>query len=299
VVFDRLGDRVPYWTTICEIQIINHNSYVTGEFPPNKTNLSESLRANHHLLLGQGLAVQAFRGSNATGEIGNQHLVVPIRPISDSDADAAAASRVDAYFNLLATDPQLRGEYPQALVDFLGDTWPHDAVVEGDLKTISTPMDFFGMDYYLNFTAGHDLSESAEKDLLAAALRAEVGYSPPSGEGLRDALVWVRDRYGNIPIHLLEIGIHLEDAVIEGEVNDADRIAYFHDLLTGAHRAIAEGVDLRSCFIWSFLDGWEFDAGLSYRYGLVHVNYETQERTIKASGHWYRDLIGANGLVQV
>jgi beta-glucosidase len=143
------------------------------------------------------------------------------------------------------------------------------------------------------------LSDAAQEDIVAAALRANVGYTPASGDGLRDALVWVRDRYGDLPIHLLEIGIQLDDVVVDGKIDDADRIAYFHDLLTGAHRAIGEGVDLRSCFIWSFLDGWEFNAGLSRRYGLVHVNYETQERTVKSSGHWYRDVIAANGLAAV
>lgn len=292
-VFARLGDRVAYWTTICELQILNHNSYVAGQFPPEQRDLQSSLRANHHLLLGQGLAVQAFRASGAKGQIGNQHLVVPIRPGSNSETDTAASQRTNAYFNLLATDAQMRGAYPVDLVNWYGKKWPHDAILSDDLKTIATPIDFFGMDYYFDLTVRDDPAAIPAVD--SADLKAKVEFVMPTGQGLRDALVWVRDRYGKIPIYLLEIGIQIEDNVENGRVNDLARVRYFSDLLSGAHRAIGEGVDLRACFIWSFLDGWEFNNGLSYRYGLVYVDYETQERIIKASGHWYRDLIASNG----
>jgi beta-glucosidase len=263
-------------------------------------NVSASLRANHHLLLGQGLAVQAFRASGAKGEIGNQHGMKPARPASASEEDVAAARRVQAYFNLLATDPQLRGEYPALLMEWYGEAWPHEAVFDGDLDTISTPIDFFGMDYYNDFIVRHDPTNATTEPYGAnILLEAETVRVPASQAGMYDALLWVRDRYGNIPIHLVEIGIPLEDTIDNGKVHDPVRIAYFRDLLTGAHRAIGEGVDLRSCFIWSFLDGWEFNAGLSSRYGLVHVDYETGQRTVKDSGQWYRDVIAAQGIAVV
>jgi beta-glucosidase len=308
IVFNRLGDRVKYWTTICEIHILNHFATLVGRLPPEGRDLTASLRAMHHLLLGQGLAVQAFRASGATGHIGNQHNVIPVRPASNSDADIAATRRANAYFNLLALDSQLRGAYPADIVEWYGDRWPREAIAAGDLATISAPIDFVGADYYFDMTVRHEPANTPGRVMAgqfsfgpdafsSADLQAEVGLVAASAQGMRDALVWVRNRYGGIPILLLEIGIHLNDTVDQGRVNDPERIAYLSDLLTGAHRAISEGVDLRACYVWSFVDGWEFNHGLSHRYGLVHVDDETQARIIKASGHWYRDVVAANGFI--
>jgi beta-glucosidase len=294
ILFNRLGDRIPYWTTICEIQIINHISYAAGMFPPEMQDVSASLRANHHLLLGQGLAVQALRASSAKGEIGNQHSVMPVSPASESEADVAAARRANAYFNLLATDPQLRGEYPDVLIEWYGKGWPHDAILDGDLNTISEPIDFFGVDFYGAMTVRHDPSDVRTR--YYAGLQTDITRLRPTGEDLHEALLWVHERYRAIPVHLLEIGIDLDDTAAAGRVDDPERISYIRDLLIGAHRAMDSGVDLRSCFVWSFLDGWEFNDGLSSRYGLVYVDYETQERIVKSSGYWYRDIIAANAL---
>lgn len=292
ILFDRLGDRVKYWTTICELHFLNHMSCVAGALPPELRDLSASLRANHHLLLGQGRAVQAFRASRAKGQIGNQHAVIPVKPASASEEDVAAAGRANAYFNLLALDSQLRGMYPQELIDWYGAKWPSDIVAPGDMVTISTQMDFFGMDYYFSWIVQNDLSNAMGP--LSADLQARVVGAKGTGGGLREALAWVRERYGDRPILLLEIGSAVEDTVDHGRVNDSARLAYIRDLLTGAHRAISDGVDLRGSFIWSFLDGWEFGRGLSSRYGLVYVDYQTQDRIVKDSGRWYRDMIAAN-----
>jgi beta-glucosidase len=289
VLYERLGDRVPYWTTICEIFIVD--IFLAGAAGPVPDDKSAGLRARHHLLLGQGLAVQAFRASGAKGQIGNQHAVVPMAPASDSEEDIAAAERMDAYWNRLLLDSQMRGEYPEDLMEWFGANWPADAIRNGDLATISAPIDFFGMDYYFNMTVQHDPAAEGRGSELQTHVEREA-----SADGMREALVWVRERYGDIPILLLEIGHTVEDTVENGKVHDDARIAYFRDLLTGAHRAISEGVDLRACFIWSFLDGWEFSRGLSSRYGLVYVDYETQRRIIKDSGHWYRGVIRANGV---
>jgi beta-glucosidase len=289
ILFKQLGDRVPYWTTICELdiwQLLSGVEPVPGKWWQQP---SADIRATHHLLLGQGRAVQAFRASGAKGEIGNQHLTMPTKPASDSEADVSAAARADARTNGMLLDPQLRGEYPRILVDWFGAKWPDDAIKDGDLATISAPIDFFGMDYYGSQTIRHDPSKEG------GALQTATAGGESNAEGIRDALVLVRERYGRIPIFLLEIGEAVEDKVEDGKIDDPGRSAYHHNLLTGAHRAISEGVDLRACFIWSMHDGWEFGWGLSRRYGLVRVDPQTQERTIKASGYWYRDLIAANG----
>ena len=303
VLFDKLGDRVKLWSTIVETMLINHISHAAGRFPPQETDVGKSLRAVHHMLLGEGLAVQAFRASRAKdGQIGNEHGLIPIVPATDSEEDVKAAERMHAYYNLIPLDGQRRGEYPSVLIDWYGKTWPHDAIRDGDLKVISTPMDYIGITHYFGLAIKNDPSNP--KGMLNADLQTQMArfdgapgpWTPASPRtGFRDGLLWLRDRYGNVPVHILEIGNTVEDTVTGGKVHDPARIEYLRNLLTAMHQAMKEGVDVRSCFIWSLLDGWEFDAGLSKRYGLVHVDYATQRRTIKDSGYWYRDLIRANG----
>jgi beta-glucosidase len=291
IVFRRLGDRIALWTTMCETHIYG------PRFVPALKDPAANLRAKHHLLLGQGRAVQAFRASGAKGQIGNYQLVDTLKPASDRDVDVAATARAHAYNNLLLLDSQMRGEYPPELMQWYGKSWPADAIREGDLATIRAPIDFFGMDYYHNSTIQHDP--------YGGDLQVRTVSDKPDAEGMRDALVWVRERYGNIPIYLTEIGTTVNvvtrsssvplETPRNGQVDDAPRITYLRDLLVGAHKAIQEGVDLRGVFAWSFVDGWEFISGLSIRYGLVYVDYETQQRIVKSSGRWYGEVIAANG----
>jgi beta-glucosidase len=303
VLFERLGDRVGLWSTIVETTIINHLSYAAGRFPPQGTDIARTLRALHQMLLGEGLAVQAFRASRAQGgQIGNEHGLKPVVPASDKEQDIAAAERMHAYYNLMALDSQRLGRYPQVLVDWFGRDWPADAIREGDLGVISSPMDFIGITSYSGFVVRHAPRDA--RSLLGTGLGAEIArlddapgpWTPESPRTtLRDGLVWLRDRYGDVPVHILEIGATVPDAVVDGRVDDPARISHIRNLLTAMHQAMKEGVDVRSCFVWALNDGWEFDAGLSKRYGLVHIDFDTQRRTIKNSGYWYRDLIRANG----
>jgi beta-glucosidase len=292
-VYARLGDRVRYWTTMCEPRFLSHVGYVVGTHPPEKNNVTDGLRALHHLLLGHGRAVEAFRANGATGHIGGQHLFIPVTAASADERDVAAAERTNAYLNLAALDPQQRGSYPDILVDWYQDSWPTDAVHDGDLRTIATPTDFLGIDYYLQLTVRHDPSDPA--GLFNAGLKATPTGGHTDGTGLRDALHQIRNRYHNPPTLLLEIGKPTDDTVEDGQVHDTERVQHLQQMLTAAHQAIEDGVDLRGSFVWSFLDGWEFDRGLSQRYGLVHVDYHTQRRTVKASGHWYAATIANRG----
>jgi beta-glucosidase len=231
--------------------------------------------------------VQAFRASGAKVQIGNQHNWHYIRPASDKEEDIAAATRANSYSNLLYLDSQLRGEYPKDLIDWLGPKWPADAIRGADLATVSARIDFIGLDYYHQQVVRHDLEGG---ELQIHTLR-EHGR----GEGMYQALSQLRARYGEIPVFVLEIGHAVEDSFKNGQVDDTERMECIRDVLTGMHRAIRAGVDVRACFVWSLFDGWEFGWGLSRRYGLVYVDFDTQQRTVKASGRWYRDTIGANG----
>ncbi|GAB3209446.1 glycoside hydrolase family 1 protein [Marinactinospora thermotolerans] len=293
VVYERLGDRVQYWTTMCEPRFLSHVGHVVGSHPPEKTDITGGLRVLHHLLLGQGHAVQAFRAGGAKGRIGGQHLLIPVAAASDDERDIAAAERVDAYLNLSALDPQWRGAYPQVLIDWYGAAWPADGVGDHDLETIAAPVDFLGVDYYLSLTVRHSVSDPT--GLFNAGLQMAPVAGRTDADGLRTALNWARDHYRNPPILLLEVGQAGHDTVNGDEVDDVARQLHLHDMLAGTHQAIQDGVDVRGSFVWSLLDGWEFGKGLSERYGLVHVDYRTQRRTVKRSGRWYRRTIARNG----
>jgi beta-glucosidase len=212
----------------------------------------------------------------------------------------------------------VRGEYPQVIVDWFGDAWP--AVADGDLEVISTPLDFLGFSYYSHSVVadadrGGAEGERRVDDIGAAGpldagverlmnVRALPPTRPLTGlgweivpDGLRRQLNWVKDRYANPPIYIGEMGASFDDAVSpDGRVEDRERIAYNRDHIVAAHQAIEDGVDLRGLFLWALMDTYEFNLGYTTKFGLIRVDYDTQERTIKDSGYWYRDVMANNGL---
>jgi beta-glucosidase len=333
VVFDLIGDRASHWFTICEPLSIAHFGHIAGEIAPAMRDVYAGLRAAHHVLLAHGRAVQAFRASGATGQIGTSTIVMDVQPASDRPADHAAADRASAYLNELFLDPVMLGSYPAALVERFGDAWP--PVLDGDLKVISSPVDFVGVTYYLGLNVADAASDAAtdsaesiaatdagqhdattepaqDAELVDRAIdplgtMLSVRMMPRSGavtglgwpvnpEGVTNVLGWIRDRYGNPPIILTENGAAYPDVVAaDGTVDDPDRIAYLREHFIAAHKAIEQGVDLRGWYVWSLLDTWEFSLGYKGRFGLIHVDYETQQRTVKSSGHWFREVMAGNG----
>lgn len=204
-----------------------------------------------------------------------------------------------------------------APVLWFGEAWP--PILDGDLETISAPMDFVGISYYCHSVVAHGAGDENGDGTRAADIGAagplgeglarllDVRVLPPTRpvtgldweivpDGLSRTLAWVRDRYGNPPIYIAEMGASFADTVTEdGRVHDPARIAYIRDHLLAAHDAIAEGVDLRGCFIWALLDTYEFNLGYGTRLGLIRVDYGTQRRIVKDSGYSYRDVMAANG----
>jgi beta-glucosidase len=316
VLFDRLGDRVDHWLTMCEPMSVAHYGYVVGELAPGIRDVHAGLRATHNVLLGHGRTVEAFRASGAKGQIGIINAMADIQPASERPEDVAAAERTHAYYHSLYLDPIIRGEYPRELRAWFEDAWP--TYPDADLAVISTPMDFIGIDYYCRSVIADDPDGAgtggvAEEigaagpigDGLARMLKVRV--VPPVGpftdigweitpEGLYNVLIWLGERYDGMPVYITEIGAAFDDEVLDdGRVDDPGRCAYIRDHLLAAHRAIADGVDLRGCFIWSFTDTWEYNLGYDARFGLVLVDHETQKRTVKSSGEWYAGVARANG----
>ena len=301
LMFDRLGDRVPMWSTINEPWVIADGGYMFGKLAPGHRNLYEAPIAAHNILRAHGRGVQAFRASAhaAKSEVG---IVVNLEPkyaASESEDDLAATARADAYMNRQYLDPLLLGTYPEEMSEIFGDAWPDWP--EGDMALISEPIDFLGINYYtrsVNRDDGSCLPVRASGVYQPESIHTETGWEVWP-EALTRVLLWVRDRYGDMPLYVTENGSAFYDppAPIDGEVIDPLRVAYLSDHLKAVYEAIREGVPLRGYYAWSLLDNFEWSHGFSKRFGIIHVDYATQTRTIKSSGKFYSDVIRTNGAV--
>jgi beta-glucosidase len=293
-VADRLGDRVKKWITLNEPAEHTLFGHALGAHAPGKQLMFDALPAAHHQLLGHGLAVQALRASGAT-DIGIANSHGPTWPASQEQPDVEAADFYDLLLNRLFAEPVLLGEYPSGL----GDLMPGD--VAADLKVISEPLDFYGVNYYAPTRVGAPQGEDIEFGGLT--IPAELPFSvqeiegvpvtdfgwPVVPEGLTELLTGMRERYGDRlpPVVITENGCSYEG------VDDQDRITYLDGHVRALHRAVEAGVDVRGYFVWSLMDNFEWAEGYARRFGLVHVDFETLARTPKASYDWYRNLLRA------
>ena len=296
-MFDALGDRVPMWATINEPFVVMDGGYMHGNLAPGHRNMYEAPIVTHNLLRSHGMAVQAFRTSGNAGRIG---LVVNLEPryaASDSSEDGAATARMDAYSNRHYLDPVFLGKYPDELAEIFEDAWISPG--DDEMKLIREPVDFIGVNYYSRSVIRHDetnLPFRCERVAQVGNAHTEMGWEV-FPQGLTDILVWIKSRYGDIPLYITENGSAWADppAAENGQVTDPLRVAYLRDHLAAIRNAIVKGVNLRGYFAWSLLDNYEWSQGYTKRFGIVHVNYETQERTIKDSGRYYSRTIALNG----
>jgi beta-glucosidase len=297
-MFDALGDRVPMWSTLNEPFIVMDGGYMHGNLAPGHRDMYEGARVTHNLLRAHAMGVKAFRARNAEeSKIG---LVVSLEPryeASDSREDKAATARMHAYSNRQYLDPVLLGEFPKELTEIFGEAWiaPDDA----DMKLIKQPIDFIGVNYYSRSVIRHDETQPPFHAARVAQIgnpHTEMGWEVYP-KGFTDTLAWIKSRYGDIPLYVTENGSAWPDppTAENGRVEDPLRVEYLTNHLAAIHDAIQQGVNLRGYYAWSLLDNYEWSHGYSKRFGIVHVNYETQERTIKDSGRFYSKVIESNG----
>ena len=296
VMFHALGDRVTMWATLNEPWVVVDAGYLFGVHAPGHKSPFEAPRAAHHLLLAHGRAVQAGR-SEGNGAIG---LVVNLEPkdaASDSPEDLAARERADAYMNRQFLDPVFHGRYPAGLPGIFGEAWPEFPAE--DFAIIRQRLDFLGINYYTRNVVRHDPDRPpvyASPVHQDGATYTDLGWEVHP-ESLRRVLLWVRERYGEIPLYITENGAAFPEPARSpvGGLLDAPRVDYLRDHLYAVHAAMTAGVDVRGYFAWSLLDNFEWACGTSKRFGLVHVDFATQRRTPKASARFYRDVIRSNG----
>jgi beta-glucosidase len=309
IVYEALGDSVRLWITLNEPWVSAWMGHGTGVHAPGIKDVSKALAATHHLLLGHGLALENMRSLDlGDNQLGITLNLSPVRPASDAPADAEAARRVNGNANRLYLDPLFRGNYPQDMVEHYRPESDFAFVRDGDLETISAPMDFLGVNYYFRKTVvdgqGNSELKTAERypDLNAATVLPEgveitaMGW-PVEADGLTELLLRLHREYTQIPIYITENGRAVYDYVDpEGGVDDEERIAFLGAHFRAAHAAIEQGLDLRGYMVWSLLDNFEWAEGYSKRFGIVFVDYGTQRRIPKMSARWYKEVIERNGL---
>jgi beta-glucosidase len=283
----RYGDRVKRFATFNEPSIF---SLFNRSLRKRDRSSSEDAlyRVTHHVNLAHGAAVDVLREKVSGASIGCIHNLQPCWPSSASEADAAAAARLDLYWNNAFPDVQCRGEYPPAMRPAIE---PH--LQPGDLERICRPVDWFGLNHYspvytkADPTAmlGYDFGDKPAGVPLTA-----IGW-PINPDAFSETLRLVHDSY-RLPIYVLENGLGNFDKPNEtGAVVDPDRVAFLRRYIAAMNDTAAAGVDIRGYFLWSLLDNFEWMSGYSERFGIAYVDYASQRRIPKSSFHWYADLI--------
>ena len=293
LMFAELGG-VSRWITHNEPFVTAFLGHAYGSKAPGHRDWREALQVAHHVLLSHGLATRAFRSFGPRdGLIGITLDFWPADPLTESEADRAAAQRWDGLRNRWFVDPVLRARYPNDLLArFESQLGPLKLGRADDLEVASEPIDFLGVNYYSRAIVADYPNDGpvAVRQAPPAEPTTEMGWELAPA-ALHDLLVRIARDY-EIPIIITENGSAYEDpAPTGGVVADPQRLAYLRDHLEAVARAAAGGVDVRGYFAWSLLDNFEWEHGYDKRFGIVHVDYESQRRTPKQSALWYRDFL--------
>lgn len=287
-ISQAFGNRVSSYATLNEPFCSAYLGYEVGVHAPGIANAKAGRTAAHHLLLAHGLALKVLQKNSPFSRNGIVLNFTPCYSSSEDAADLAATKYADDYMNQWYIKPIMDGAYPDLLESLPADVRPD--IHDGDLDIISQPLDFLGVNYYtrLIYKANEqDIFEEVPND---AALHTDMGWEIYP-RGLTELLTSLNSLYQLPPIYITENGAAEADTLVNGEVRDVNRIDYYQDHLKAVGLAIEQGVDIQGYFAWSLMDNFEWAEGYLKRFGIVYVDYETQERTIKSSGLAYRDLI--------
>ena len=300
----RLGDRVSNWITQNEPFVTAGAGYFVGEHAPGEKSPLSAIKAVHHLLLSHGKAYQVLKTTIPRDiKIGIVLNLSPVHPATDSKKDIKAAETFDIIQNQAFLDPLLKGSSPLQKLKFL-KPFVGDLIKRGDLESINQ-LDFLGINYYTRAVIARDPSFP-----IFSFKQVHPEGNEYSGmweiypEGLSELLIHVWKEYFNdqhsskiLPeIMVTENGIPVPDGIdFDGKIRDERRIRYLKEHIIQVHDVISKGIPIRGYFVWSLMDNFEWAYGYSQRFGIVFVDFETQQRTIKESGHWFSRLIQNNG----
>lgn len=300
----KLGDRVKNWITHNEPWVVSFIGHLYGAHAPGVQDLATALQTAHGIMVSHGKALQVIRRNVPESRIGLSHNLEYVEPASEAVEDRAAAERHDGAFNRWFLDPLFMGSYPDDMISYYRGANP--LIEPGDMELIAQPLDFLGVNFYTRRLIEHAPGAAGPKGFLKTAQvyrpyipRGHFDEWEMNPDGLFRLLTRLSADYTLPDLFITENGTSLPDEVQpDGGVRDSIRIRYLARHLAAVHEAIRCGVPVKGYFLWSLLDNFEWAFGYGKRFGIIHVNYETQERTIKDSGFWYADLCRDGGFLR-
>lgn len=287
LVSEAFAERVYSYATLNEPFCSSYLGYEIGVHAPGIVGREFGRKAAHHLLLGHGLAMQVLAKNSPNALNGIVLNFTPCYPVSQSDADLKATAFADDYINQWYMRPVMQGKYPDIIDQLPSEQRPD--IHPGDMDIIAQPLDYLGVNFYtrLHYQASDDdfYDERPHQGPLT-----DIGWEIYP-QALTELLVSLNEKYTLPPVYITENGAAMKDTIDDGQVNDLDRISYYQQHLTALHNATQQGVRIDGYFAWSLMDNFEWAEGYLKRFGIVYVDYHTQQRTVKASGLAYSNLI--------
>jgi len=287
LVSQALSGKVYSYATLNEPFCSSYLGYEIGVHAPGIKGREFGRKAAHHLLLAHGLAMKVLNKNSPESLNGIVLNFTPCYPVSSSEADLAATAFADDYINQWYMKPVMQGAYPDIIEQLPAAHRPD--ILAGDMEIICQPLDFLGVNFYTRLR--YEVSDTDYyHELPHQAPMTDIGWEiyPPA---LTELLVSLHEKYELPPIYITENGAAMADKMVDGEVNDQDRVDYYNAHLNAVNDAILQGVNMAGYFAWSLMDNFEWAEGYSKRFGIVHVDYDTQVRTVKLSGKAYSQLI--------
>lgn len=304
VISKRLGDRVKHWTTFNEPAVTSFAGHQTGRHAPGISDWGQALATAHHLLLAHGLAVPVIRNNSKEAQVGIVLDSIPAEPASNAAADYDTFRWYDGFHNRWFMDPIYGRRYPaEILAEHFkrGHLSPENFTFlhEGDCETIAAPTDYIGLNYYRRAVLNSNSPDSTGTPRPTDS--PDEGWTEMGWEiypdGLFNLIMQTHLTYRPNAIYVTENGVSYHDGPgADGRVHDARRIAYLRGHFAAIHRAIQCGAPVQGYMEWSLMDNFEWRLGFAQRFGIVWVDYQTQQRIPKDSALWYKQVIAANGL---
>lgn len=289
----HFGDRVKYWMVMNEPMAFTGAGHFLGIHAPGRTGLKNLLPAVHHAVLCISEGGRILKKLLPDAEVGTTFSCAYIEPASMRPKDIAAAKRADVLLNRLFIEPVLGLGYPEDELPVLKKLKKYMA--PGDEDLMKFDFDFIGIQNYTREIVKYSMFVPYLNASVVNAKFRKVPLTAMEWEVYPPALYYVLKKfsaYENIKkLYVTENGAAFEDIVDNGKINDYERTEYIKEHLKEVLRAKSEGVKVEGYFVWTLLDNFEWAEGYRTRFGLVHVDFESQQRTVKSSGNWYRDFL--------
>ena len=288
LVSQAFGDKVYSYATLNEPFCSAYLGYEIGVHAPGLKSPEYGKKAAHHLLLAHGLAMQVLAKNSPNSLNGIVLNFSPCHSLTNNSQDIQAAQLADQHFNHWYIKPLIEGQYP-VLIDEIPTEHKPD-ILPGDMQIIAAPMDYIGVNYYTREIYQTDMQNGFEKVTQKPLPLTDMGWEIYP-QGLTELLLDLHNTYKLPTIYITENGAAMPDTLVDNKVDDQDRLSYYQTHLMAVDSAIRQGVNIKGYFAWSLMDNFEWAEGYVKRFGIVYVDYANLQRTIKASGHAYRDFI--------